>query len=96
MRAPVHPGEILLKDFLEPMGITRYALGKACGLSATHVGEIVRGARSITGPVALLLGKYFNVDPAWWMNMQAHYDLQLAARDQKIQDKVRSVEPLAA
>lgn len=72
-----HPGEIIKIEFMEPMGITAYELAKA--LHSPGVYEIVRGKRSISADVALRLGKYFGMTPQFWMNLQADYDLRLAA-----------------
>jgi addiction module HigA family antidote len=72
-----HPGEILRTEFMEPMGITAYQLAKA--LHLTGIYEIVREQRAISADVALRLGKYFGMTPQFWMNLQADYDLRLAA-----------------
>ena len=72
-----HPGEILRTEFMEPMGITAYQLAKALHLPGIY--EIARGQRSISADVALRLGKYFGMTPHFWMNLQADYDLRLAA-----------------
>ncbi len=77
--APVHPGEILLEDFMKPLGISQYALAKAISVSARRINEIVHANRAITADTALRLGRYFGVDPQSWMNLQSHYDLEMAA-----------------
>jgi len=74
----VHPGEILLEDFLKPMGITQYRLAKAIGVPQRRIGEIVAGKRSITADTALRLARFFGTDAQSWMNLQAHYDLLVA------------------
>lgn len=76
--APIHPGEILLEDFMQPLGISQYALAKAISVPARRINEIVHGNRSITADTALRLGRYFGVDPQSWMNLQSHYDLEMA------------------
>lgn len=76
---PVHPGEILLDDFLKPMGITQYRLAKSIGVSQRRIGEIVSGRRSITADTALRLAIFFGTDAQSWMNLQTHYDLTVAA-----------------
>ena len=76
--APIHPGEILLEDFMQPLGISQYALAKAISVPARRINEIVHGNRSITADTALRLGRYFSVDPQSWMNLQSHYDLEMA------------------
>ncbi len=72
-----HPGEILRTEFLEPMGITAYELAKA--LHCPGIYEILREERAISADVALRLGKYFGMTPQFWMNLQADFDLRLAA-----------------
>ena len=75
---PVHPGEILLEDFLRPMGITQYRLAKSIGVSQGRIGEIVAGKRSVTADTALRLARFFKTDAQSWMNLQTHYDLIIA------------------
>jgi addiction module HigA family antidote len=72
---PIHPGEILMEDFLKPMGITRYRLAKSIGVSQRRIGEIISGKRSITADTALRLARFFGTDAQSWMNLQTHYDL---------------------
>jgi addiction module HigA family antidote len=72
-----HPGEILRTEFMEPMGITAYQLAKALHFPGIY--EIVREQRAISADVALRLGKYFGMTPQFWMNLQADFDLRLAA-----------------
>lgn len=74
---PVHPGEILLEEFLNPMGITQYRLAKDINVPARRINEIVHGKRAITANTALRLGKYFNMSPQFWVNLQSHYDLEV-------------------
>ncbi|MGM0452982.1 MAG: HigA family addiction module antitoxin [Thermodesulfobacteriota bacterium] len=76
---PVHPGEILLEDFLKPMGITQYRLAKSIGVPQRRIGEIVAGKRSITADTALRFAKFFGTDAQSWMNLQTQYDLAVAA-----------------
>lgn len=78
---PVHPGEVLREDFLDPMGITAYRLAKATGMPIQRVSAIVNEKRSISADTALRLGRFFGVDPQWWMNMQAYFDLETARRE---------------
>lgn len=75
---PVHPGEILLEEFLKPMGITQYRLAKSMGVPQRRIGEIVAGKRSITADTALRLARFFGTDAESWMNLQTHYDLAVA------------------
>jgi len=91
---PVHPGEILREDFLAEMRITAYRLAKATGMPIQRVSAIVNEKRSITADTALRLGRFFGVDPQWWMNMQAYFDLELAK--QELGDRLDSeVTPIA-
>lgn len=76
--APVHPGEILLLEFLEPMGLSQYALAKAIGVPPQRIGEIVHGRRAVTAETALRLGRYFGMDGRFWLNLQTRYDLDVA------------------
>jgi len=72
---PVHPGEILLEEFLEPMGITQYRLAKEISVPQRRISEIVHGRRAITADTALRLGRYFGMEAEFWLNLQARYDL---------------------
>jgi addiction module HigA family antidote len=74
---PITPGEILLTEFLEPLGITQYRLAQATGLPQTRISEIVRGKRSITTETALRLSKALGVDDRFWINIQTDYDLEV-------------------
>lgn len=76
--APVHPGEILQYEFLEPMGLGQEALAAAIGMSAQRVGEIVQGRRAVTAETAMRLGRYFGMDPRFWLNLQTHYERDVA------------------
>lgn len=75
---PIHPGEILLTEFLEPMRITQYRLAKDLGVTARRINEIVHGRRAITADTALRLGRFFNMEPQFWLNLQNHYDMEMA------------------
>jgi addiction module HigA family antidote len=76
--APVHPGEVLLEDFMKPLGITQYRLAKAMQVYPRKINEIVQGKRSITADTALRLARFFGTSAEVWMNMQALYDLEVA------------------
>ena len=92
--APVHPGEILLEDFMKPLGLTQYRLAKEMNVYPRKVNEIVQGKRAITADTALRLARFFGTSPEVWMNLQAHYDLDLARDD--LDDRVeREVVPFA-
>lgn len=79
--AAVHPGDILLKDFIEPLGLTRYRVAKAIGVPQRRVDEICSGKRAVTADTALRLGRLFSVEPQLWMNLQSQYDLEVAERE---------------
>ena len=76
--APIHPGTILLEEFLQPMGISQYRLAKDTSVPARRINEIVHWKRSITADTALRLGKFFDMTPQFWMNLQGRYDLEVA------------------
>jgi addiction module HigA family antidote len=73
---PIHPGEILKDEFLDPMGISQYRLAKDINVPPRRINEIVHGKRSISADTALRLSKYFKMSPLFWINLQAHYDLE--------------------
>jgi len=73
----IHPGEILLKDWLEPLGISQYALAKAIDVPRRRINEIVQGHRAITADTAARLAAFFGVDAEGWLAMQAHYDTEI-------------------
>lgn len=74
----VHPGEILLKEFLEPMGISQNKIGKDLGVSPRRVNEIIHGKRSVTADTALRLSVYFGNSASFWLGLQMDYDLDIA------------------
>ena len=73
---PIHPGEILLEEFLKPMGISQYRLAKSLSVDPRRINEIVHGERSITADTALRLGRFFGTSARFWINLQSHYDLE--------------------
>lgn len=75
--APVHPGEILLEEFLQPLGISQYRLAKDISVPPRRINEIVHGTRAITADTALRLSRYFGTSERFWLNLQAHYDLEV-------------------
>lgn len=91
---PVHPGEILLGDFMEPLGLTQYALAKALGVPALRISQIVRGQRAISADTALRLSRYFGTRPEWWLDLQTHHDLELARENLEVRI-ARVVRPRA-
>jgi addiction module HigA family antidote len=72
----ITPGEILDKEFLEPMHITQYRLARDIGVPPRRINEIVKGRRAITADTALRLGRFFGMSPEFWLNLQSHYDLE--------------------
>ena len=76
--SPIHPGKILFEEFLQPMGISQYRLAKDTSVPPRRINEIVHGKRSITADTALRLGKFFDMSPQFWMNLQSRYDLEIA------------------
>ncbi len=89
--APVHPGEILQKEFLEPMGLSQNKLALALHVPARRINEIVLGKRSITADTALRLARYFRTSPQFWLGLQMDYELDLAedALDEQIKDEIK-------
>ena len=74
---PTHPGEVLLEEFLNPMGISQYRLAKDTSVPARRINEIVHGARAVTADTALRLGRYFGTSAQFWLNLQTHFDLEV-------------------
>ncbi len=92
---PVHPGDILRQDFLEPLGLSVYELAGALHVPRSRLNDIVRGQRAITTDTALRLGRYFGTSPEFWINLQARHDLDVA--DRTVRRKIeREVAPRAA
>ena len=92
---PVHPGEILLEEFLTPMGISQYRLSRDISVPPRRINEIVHGNRSVTADTALRLGRYFGISPQFWLNLQAHFDLE-QERDKlgdRLAQEVRAFAP---
>lgn len=80
LMAPVHPGEILLHEFLMPTGMSAHRLAICLGVDPRRIHDIIQGRRSITADTALRLGHFFNVSPEIWMDLQSKYDLEVASR----------------
>lgn len=78
----VHPGSVLLADFIEPLGITRYRVAKAIGVQQRRIDEICSGERAITADTAVRLGLAFEIDPQFWLNLQSQYDIEVIQREQ--------------
>lgn len=90
---PMHPGEVLREEFMVPLGLSAYAVAKACGVPRTRIERISREEMGITADTALRLGRYFGMDAQVWMNLQGRYDI-LTARN-AIGAAVDRIEPLA-
>ncbi len=73
---PIHPGEVLLEDFMKPLGLSRYRVAKDIGVPALRISQIVRGQRSITADTAMRLARYFGTSSVIWLRLQARYDLE--------------------
>lgn len=91
----IHPGEILLEEFLRPMDISQYRLAKDISVPQRRISEITQGKRSITADTALRLGRYFGMEPQFWLNLQSRYDL-LRAEDALDKRLDKDVRPYAA
>ena len=87
---PILPGEILLEEFLKPMGISQYRVAKAISVSQRRIGEIVQGKRAITADTALRLGRFFGIEAQFWLNLQSRYDLLRATAelDERLEKEV--------
>lgn len=95
----IHPGEILLEEFMKPMGITARQLAADIDVPPSRISELVHGTRPVTADTALRLGLFFSMDPRFWLNLQTEYNLRVAMRDlkDKIAPRVRVFQhPVAA
>ncbi len=75
---PIHPGEILLEEFLLPLGVSQYRIAKDIGVTPRRINEIIHGRRAVTADTALRLGRYFDMEAQFWLNLQSHYDMEVA------------------
>jgi addiction module HigA family antidote len=91
--APTHPGEILMTEFLEPMGITQYRIAKAIDVPARRINEIVHGKRAITADTALRLSRALGLTDMFFVNMQAHYDAEVAR--ERLASELGAIERIA-
>jgi len=78
---PIHPGEVLLEDFMKPIGLSQYRLAKDIGVSPIRISQIIHGQRSITVDTALRLARYFGTSAVIWMRMQVRYDLEVSEKE---------------
>jgi antitoxin HigA-1 len=94
---PLHPGEVLREEFLGPMGLTPYAVAKACGVPRTRIERIAREELGISADTALRLGRFFGIEPEFWLNLQTRYDLETtSATLGGALDRIPSFRPRAA
>jgi addiction module HigA family antidote len=91
MLANIHPGEVLLEEFLQEYGVSQNRLGREIGMSPRAVNEIVHGKRSITANSALRIAKFFGTSPEFWLNLQTSYDLEEAAKTIDLK-QIKSIE----
>lgn len=89
---PIHPGEILLVDFIEGFGITQNRLAVSIGVPPRRINEIVHGKRGITADTAIRLARYFGTSEEFWMNLQSNYELRIKRR--ALQDTIATISPL--
>ena len=89
---PIHPGEVLMEEYLEPLGVTQHRLAVAIGVPPRRINEIVHGKRRITADTALRMARYFGTSERFWMNLQGRYDLEVE-RDRLI-DTLDEITPL--
>jgi len=94
----IHPGEILLEDFMRPMGVSARQLAGDIDVSPSRISELVNGQRPVTADTALRLGLFFGMNPRFWLNLQTEYDLRMAERESsaKIARRVRVFQPEVA
>ena len=94
----IHPGEILLEDFMKPMGITARQISADIDVSPSRISEIVHGVRPITADTAIRLGLFFKMDPKFWLNLQMEYDIRVAKRtlQKEIEPRIRVFQMAAA
>jgi addiction module HigA family antidote len=91
--SPIHPGEVLREEFLAPMKLSAYALAKACDVPRTRIERLIREETPVTADTALRLGKALNTSPAFWMNLQARFDLEVA--EDALAGAIRKIERIA-
>lgn len=81
MLSPIHPGEVLLEDFMTPLGLSQYQLAQDIGVSPIRISQIIRGRRSITVDTAMRLARYFGTSASVWLRLQVRYDLEVAEKE---------------
>lgn len=94
-RTPTHPGEVLLEEFLNPMGLTQRALADALQVPYQRINDIINGRRGVTPSSALRLAKFFNMSPDFWLNLQLRWDLYFAKRkEESLLAQIQSIDSL--
>ena len=95
---PIHPGEILMEEFLKPIGISQYRLAKDISVPPRRINEIVHGRRSVTADTALRFGRFFGMSPQFWLNLQTRYDLEVTedSLGNRLEKEVHRLESNAA
>lgn len=91
---PIHPGEVLIEEYMGPLGVTQHHLAVSIGVPPRRINEIVHGKRRISANTALRLAKYFGTSERFWLNLQGRYDLELE-RD-RLADELNDIQPLAS
>jgi addiction module HigA family antidote len=91
---PIHPGEVLMEDFIGGFGITQNKLAVAIGVPPRRINEIVHGKRGITADTAVRLARYFGTSEEFWMNLQSHYELRIERR--ALRDQLDAITPISA
>jgi antitoxin HigA-1 len=91
---PVHPGEVLLEDFMKPLGLSQYRVAKDIGVTPIRISQIVHGKRAITADTAMRLARYFGTSAAVWLRLQARYDLEIAEMQygERIKQEVKALD----
>ena len=94
---PIHPGEVLKEEFLEPLNVTEYRLAKNIAVSPRRINEIIHGTRAITANTALRLAKHFATSPQFWLNLQSRYELEIQAEEiaEVLQKQVKTLDCVA-
>jgi addiction module HigA family antidote len=95
-RKPASVGEILVEEFMEPLGVTQTALAQAMGVQRKHVNELCNGRRNVTAPTALILARVFGNSPDFWLNIQRRSDLWAAMHSPDQRERIRRARPLQA
>jgi addiction module HigA family antidote len=92
--SPIHPGEVLLEDFMKPLGLSQYRLAQDIGVSPMRISQIVHGQRPITVDTAMRLARYFGTSAAVWLRLQVRYDLEVADRElsERIKHEVKVLQ----